>query len=78
MIDDLERLMLRHHRKRDDIGWSQYLRVRSRLMPLDRSQERVIGVAAALGRWGQAWIDAAAQAADSWAEQALGGVESVA
>jgi bacillithiol biosynthesis cysteine-adding enzyme BshC len=76
VIEDLERLMLRHHRKRGDIAWSQYLRVRSRLMPLDRSQERVVGVAAALGRWGHAWIDAAAQSADSWAERALGGVES--
>jgi uncharacterized protein YllA (UPF0747 family) len=78
VIEDLERLMLRHHRKRGDIAWSQYLRVRSRLMPLDRKQERVIGVAAALGRWGHEWIEAAAESADRWAEAAIGGVESVA
>jgi uncharacterized protein YllA (UPF0747 family) len=71
VAEDLERLMLRHHRKRDDIAWSQYLRLRARLMPLDRPQERVIGTAAALGRWGTAWIDAAGEAADAWARQAL-------
>lgn len=74
--DDLERLMVRHHRKRDDIAWAQYLRLRARLMPQGRPQERVIGVAAALGRWGNEWIDAAAQAADTWASQALASVES--
>lgn len=78
VAEDLEHLMLRHHRKRGDIAWRQYLRARARLMPLDRPQERVIGVAAALGRWGSGWIDAAAQAADLWAEQALGTAESVA
>jgi bacillithiol biosynthesis cysteine-adding enzyme BshC len=76
VLEDLEHLMLRHHRKRGDIAWSQYLRVRARLMPLDKPQERVIGVAAALGRWGHAWIDEAAHAAEAWAEQALSRVES--
>lgn len=67
VTNDLERLMERHHKKRDGIAWSQYRRLRARLMPLDQRQERVIGVAAALGQWGDAWIEAAAASADAWA-----------
>jgi bacillithiol biosynthesis cysteine-adding enzyme BshC len=69
--EDLSRLMLRHHRKRGDILWSQYRRVRARLMPFDKPQERVIGVAAALGRWGQRWIEAATEAAAEWAAESV-------
>lgn len=67
VTDDLERVMLRHLRKRDDIAWRQYQRLRARLRPLDGPQERVIGIAGALGRWGEAWLHAAADAADAWA-----------
>lgn len=67
VTDDLERVMLRHLRKRDDIAWRQYQRLRARLLPLDQPQERVIGIAGALGRWGQAWLGAAADAANAWA-----------
>lgn len=68
---DLERLMERHHKKRDGIIWRQYQRVRTRLLPLDTRQERVIGVAAALGTWGEGWLAAAAAAADAWAAATL-------
>ncbi len=68
VTEDLERLMERHHKKRDGIAWSQFRRLRTRLLPLDQRQERTIGVAAALGTWGEEWITAAAKAADAWAE----------
>jgi bacillithiol biosynthesis cysteine-adding enzyme BshC len=71
VAEDLERVMLRHLRKRDDIAWRQYQRLRARLRPLDAPQERVIGVAGALGTWGNAWIEAAAGAADDWASAVL-------
>ncbi|MDZ4388212.1 MAG: bacillithiol biosynthesis cysteine-adding enzyme BshC [Gemmatimonadales bacterium] len=71
--DDLQRLLERHHRRRTDIAWAQYQRLRARLRPLDAPQERVIGVAGMLGRLGWAWCDAARQAADRWAEAAVGG-----
>lgn len=71
VTDDLTRLMERHHKKRDGIAWSQYQRLRARLLPLDGRQERVIGVAGALGLWGDAWLAAAAEAADAWAADAL-------
>lgn len=69
---DLERLMERHLRKRDDIAYAQYRRLRRRLRPLDQSQERLIGVAAALGMWGDRWLDAATAAADEWAADVVG------
>lgn len=69
--DDLERLLERHLKKRDDIAYRQYRRLRTRLMPLDSPQERVLGVAGALGRWGDRWLEAAATAATRWAAGAL-------
>lgn len=74
VTSDLDALLARHHRKRDDVAWSQYRRLRNRVMPLDTPQERVIGVAAALGRWGENWLHSAAGAADQWAESVVAGV----
>jgi bacillithiol biosynthesis cysteine-adding enzyme BshC len=71
VVEDLERLFERHLKKRDGIAFAQYRRLRVRLMPLDRPQERVISVAAALGRWGDAWLTSAAAAAAAWARDAL-------
>jgi len=67
--DDLEQLMERHLRKRDDIAYAQYRRLRQRLRPLDQPQERVIGVAGALGRWGESWLDAVEASASGWAAE---------
>ncbi len=75
---DLERLMERHLRKRDDIAYAQYRRVRRRLRPLDESQERLIGVAAALGMWGDRWLDAVAAAAREWASDVVGRIAGAA
>lgn len=71
--DDLQRLLERHHRRRTDIAWAQYQRLRARVRPLDAPQERVIGVAGMLGRVGWAWCDAARSAADEWARVAIDG-----
>lgn len=71
--DDLQRLLERHHRRRADIQWAQYRRLRLRLAPLDAPQERVIGIAGMLGRTGWAWPEAARTAADGWATAAMGG-----
>jgi bacillithiol biosynthesis cysteine-adding enzyme BshC len=69
--NDLEYLMERHHKKRDGIGWAQFQRLRARVLPLDTRQERVIGVAGALGQWGDQWIAESGTAADTWAGQLL-------
>lgn len=71
VADDLEGVMLRHLRKRDAVRWRQYQRLRARLRPLDAPQERVIGVAGALGRWGEEWIAAATAATEAWAAALL-------
>lgn len=71
IADDLSRLLERHHKKRDGIAWAQFQRLRARLLPLDRRQERVIGVAGALGQWGEAWLTEAAESADTWAAAAI-------
>jgi bacillithiol biosynthesis cysteine-adding enzyme BshC len=64
---DLQQLLERHLRRREDIGFAQYRRLRHRLRPLDQPQERVLGVAGALGRWGADWLPAASEAAQAWA-----------
>jgi bacillithiol biosynthesis cysteine-adding enzyme BshC len=69
--DDLQHLIERHLRKRDDIAFSQFKRLNNRLMPANKPQERVLGVAAALGRWGHDWLNAAAVAAEDWAAEEL-------
>lgn len=64
---DLERLLERHLRRREDIAYSQYRRLQHRLRPQGQPQERVIGAAGALGRWGEDWLPAVAAAAGGWA-----------
>jgi bacillithiol biosynthesis cysteine-adding enzyme BshC len=71
VADNLRRLLERHLKKRDDVAWSQYQRLRRRVCPLNAPQERVITVAAAWGRWGDEWLTRAADAAADWASQAL-------
>lgn len=68
---DLEQLLRRHLKRRDDIAWSQYRRLRQRLSPDDAPQERVVSVAAALGRWGDEWLSAVGSATDAWASTLL-------
>ncbi len=64
---DLEHLIRRHLKRRDDIAWSQYRRLRQRLTPDDGPQERVISVAAALGRWGSDWLTVVGESTEAWA-----------
>ncbi|HET9065795.1 MAG TPA: bacillithiol biosynthesis cysteine-adding enzyme BshC [Gemmatimonadales bacterium] len=68
---DLGDLLRRHLKRREDIAWSQYQRLRHRLVPDDAPQERVITVAAALGVWGQDWMEAVARATEQWARVVL-------
>jgi len=68
---DLRHLFRRHLKRRDDITWSQYQRLRHRLAPDGAPQERIITVAAALGGWGSAWMDTVVQATEQWARTIL-------
>jgi hypothetical protein len=55
VADDLERLLERHLRKRGDIGYAQYLRLRQALRPHGAPQERALSTPSFLARYGHAW-----------------------
>lgn len=67
VTDNLEQLLERHLKKRDDIALAQYRRLQARLRPADAPQERAIGVAGMLGHFGDAWLDAVRLATRAWA-----------
>lgn len=71
LADDLGNLMERHLKKRDGIAWAQYQRLRRRLIPQGRPQERVICAAGAMGIWDRDWFDSVITATDSWATAIL-------
>lgn len=66
VLDDLEHLFERHLRRRDDIAWTQYQRLRVALRPHDIPQERVFTAATFRSRHGDAWIAAVGAATDAW------------
>ncbi|HEY4321166.1 MAG TPA: bacillithiol biosynthesis cysteine-adding enzyme BshC [Gemmatimonadales bacterium] len=67
LTTDVEQLLLRHLRKRDDTQYAQYQRVRDALLPTGKLQERVLVSPAYLGRFGSSWLDAVVQAMQPWA-----------
>lgn len=67
VTDDLERLMERHLRKRDDIAHAQYRRLQAALRPGGAPQERRLTAASMLARYGDAWLDAVVRATEAWA-----------
>ncbi len=68
-IDDIEHVMERHLRKRGDIAYAQFDRLRTALRPRHQPQERVLTVASELARYGDDWFTALVRATDQWAEQ---------
>lgn len=67
VADDLERLFERHLRKRDDIAYAQWRRVRDALRPEGAPQERRLTAATFLARYGRGWLDLIVAATDHWA-----------
>jgi bacillithiol synthase len=65
-LDALERSFERHLKKRDDIAYAQYARLRAGLLPDGTLQERVLTAATWLGRYDRVWIDAVADATEAW------------
>ncbi len=64
---DLEKVLERHLRKRGDIAYAQYLRLRGALRPRGAPQERVLTAASLLARHGASWTDAVLASAEGWA-----------
>lgn len=69
VADDLERLLERHLRKRSDIAYSQYIRLRNALLPRGAAQERVLTAPSFLARHGQAWLHAVYDSTTAWARR---------
>jgi len=68
LTDDIEAVVLRHLKRRDDIAYAQFMRLVSGLRPHGKPQERVITAASFLGRYGNAWLNALFEAISAWAE----------
>jgi bacillithiol biosynthesis cysteine-adding enzyme BshC len=66
ILDDLQHVIERHLRRRDDIAWAQYRRLRTGLRPQDAPQERVFTAATFRARHGDAWLRALGEATDAW------------
>ncbi len=71
VVDDLERLLERHLRRRSDIAHAQFQRIATALQPGGMSQERVLSSAPMYATHGAAWIDAALNMAAEWASTAV-------
>lgn len=67
IADDLERLLERHLRRRTDIAHAQFQRIVAALRPGGSPQERVLSSAPMHAVHGNAWTDAALEAASDWA-----------
>ena len=68
VVEDLERLFERHLRRRDDIAWAQYQRLRVGLRPQNAPQERVFTAATFRARHGDAWLAALSASTTAWAD----------
>jgi bacillithiol biosynthesis cysteine-adding enzyme BshC len=65
---DIENVLMRHLKKRDDIAYGQFQRLTRGLRPYGKPQERVLTAANFRGRHGDAWINSVFAAVASWAE----------
>lgn len=69
VADDLERVLERHLRKRGDIAYAQYRRLRDALRPAGVPQERLLSAPSFLARHGAGWLDAVRSATTVWASR---------
>jgi uncharacterized protein YllA (UPF0747 family) len=68
VTDDIEAVILRHLKRRDDIAYSQFMRLAEGLRPHGKPQERVFTAATFLGRYGNAWLNSLFEVISAWAE----------
>lgn len=68
VTDDIENVIRRHLRRRNDIAYAQFNRLSQSFRPGGKYQERVICAPSFLGRYGNAWTGAVFEAASLWAE----------
>ncbi len=68
VTDDIESVMLRHLKRRDDIAYSQFMRLSTGLRPHGKLQERVLTPATFLGRYVDEWLNSLYEVISAWAE----------
>jgi bacillithiol biosynthesis cysteine-adding enzyme BshC len=67
---DVEKVLLRHLRKRGDIAHAQYARLAAGLRPHGKPQERVLTAPTFRGRYGDAWLNGVFESVSAWADGA--------
>jgi len=67
---DVEKVLLRHLRKREDIAHAQYARLVAGLRPRGKPQERVLAAPSFRGRYGEAWLNGVFESISAWADRA--------
>lgn len=68
VTDDIENVIRRHLRRRDDIAHAQFVRLAESLRPRGKPQERVLTAPSFLGRYGNAWLNSIFEVVSAWAE----------
>ena len=68
VTDDIEAVILRHLKRRDDIAYAQFIRLSEGLRPHGKPQERVLTSASFLGRYGNVWLNSLFEVISAWAE----------
>jgi len=68
-VADLEKRLIAHLRKQNDVATAQIARARANLFPLGHPQERVISAVSFLLRYGSAFIEESLAAIGAWAER---------
>ena len=68
VTDDIEAVIMRHLKRRDNIAYSQFMRLAEGLRPQGKPQERVITSASFLGRYGNVWLNSLFEVISAWAE----------
>ena len=68
VTDDIEAVILRHLKRRDDIAYAQFVRLSEGLRPHGKPQERVLATPSYLGRYGNAWLNSLFEVISAWAE----------
>jgi len=68
LTDNIESVILRHLKRRDDIAYAQFMRLSDWLKPTGKPQERVLTTATLLGRFGHVWLNALFETISAWAE----------
>jgi hypothetical protein len=71
IVDDLERVLERHLKRREDIAHAQFQRVRNLLLPGGTPQERILSAGGVHAVHGAEWLDAATEQATAWARAAV-------